>query len=391
MRTRSLTRTIAAATTAAATCFTLVALAPAAPALPDRAASPPAQAAKAAPTVKLVKVVGGLAQPTDVASPPGSSDLYIAEKCGVIKVLRGTTLRKAGSLRSMTRCDEERGIIALAFDPDFASNHWLFVDFVTKKGDLQVARFEVVGRKLVMSTYQPIITIRHRQTGNHNGGKLVFGADGMLYLSTGDGGGADNQFGHAQDKGSLLGKILRIDVHRGKRYAVPPDNPLVGKKGRPEVWGIGLRNPWRMALDPTTGKLWIGDVGQRRIEEVDAVPTGAGPLLNFGWSRYEGKRVFDRSERLRGGKLVMPRYQYNHRVGVAVIGGAVYRGSDFPSLQGYYVYGDMDGWIAGFDISDKSSTFKTPHKGLLMTVSEAGGELYAGYADGKLFQITVVS
>jgi len=388
MRTRSLTRTIAVAATAAvATTLALLVTAPAAPAMPEQAAP----AAKAAPSVKLVKVLSGLDQTTDVASPPGSKDLYIAQKCGVIKVLRGTTLRKVGSLKSMTRCDEERGIIALAFDPDFATNHWLFVDFVKNNKDIQVGRFEVVGRKLVMSSYQPIISIRHRQSGNHNGGKLVFGDDGMLYLSTGDGGGHDNQFGHAQDKGSLLGKILRIDVHQGKRYAIPPDNPLVGKKGHPEIWGIGLRNPWRMALDADTGLLWIADVGQDAVEEVDAVQTGSGRLRNFGWSRYEGRRVFDSSEKLRGGRLVMPRYTYRHPKGEAIIGGAVYRGSRFPSMQGYYVYGDIEGWIAGFDVNDPSSTFSLPHGGTLMTISEAGGELYAGYADGRLFRISTVS
>ncbi|MFN8190195.1 MAG: PQQ-dependent sugar dehydrogenase [Nocardioidaceae bacterium] len=391
MRTRSLIRTIVVATMAAATAVTLVALAPAAPALPDRAATAPAPATKAAPTVKLVKVVSGLAQPTDVASPPGSSDLYIAQKCGVIKVLRGGTLRKVGSLKSMTRCDEERGVIALAFDPDFANNHWLFVDFVKKNKDIQIGRFEVVKRKLVMSSYQPIISIRHRQSGNHNGGKLVFDNDGLLYISTGDGGGHDNQFGHAQDHGSMLGKILRIDVRHGKRYRIPADNPLVGKKGHPEIWGIGLRNPWRMALDPLTDQLWIGDVGQDKVEEVDAVEAVGGRLLNFGWSRYEGRRVHDSNAKLRGGKLVMPRYTYRHPLGEAIIGGAVYRGSSYPSLQGYYVYGDIEGWIGGFDIGNESSAFTVPHKGLLMTVSQAGGELYAGYADGKLFRITAVS
>jgi glucose/arabinose dehydrogenase len=378
-------RTLIASSLAAAA-VTVAAALGAAPTSTARTAADPA--AQAAPAVKLVKVATGLAMPTDVASPPGSDDLYIAEKCGVIKVLTGSGLRRVGSLKSMTRCDEERGIIALAFDPDFATNNWLFVDFVKKNKDIQIGRFEVVDRKLVMSSYQPIISIRHRQSGNHNGGKLVFDNAGLLYVSTGDGGGRGNQFGHAQDHGSLLGKILRIDVHQGKRYAVPPDNPLVGKKGRPEIWGIGLRNPWRMALDPETNRIWIGDVGQDKVEEVDAVKARGGTLLNFGWSRYEGRRVFDKGATLRGGKLVRPRFTYRHPLGEAVIGGAVYRGSASPSLQGYYVYGDIEGWIAGFDATDSSQRFMLDRKGVLLTISEAGGELYAGYADGRLLRVS---
>ena len=354
------------------------------------AAQPAADAARrTAPTVKLKKVVGGLDQPIDVASPPGSSDLYIAQKCGVIKVRTGTRLRTAGSVKDLVRCDEERGLLALAFDPDFATNHWLYVYLVRKTKDVQIGRFEVRNKRLVAGSYHRIITIRHRQTGDHNGGKMVFDADGLMYVAIGDGGGVGNPFGHSQDHASLLGKILRIDVHQGARYSIPPGNPLVGQPGRPEIWAIGLRNPWRMSLDPATDRLWIGDVGQDKVEEVDSVSSTTGRLRNFGWSHYEGRRVYDSGERLRGGKLVMPTFTYKHPAGEAVIGGAVYRGSASPALQGYYVYGDINGWVAGFDIADHSARFKVDHHGPLMTVSEAGGEIYAGYAGGNLYRVVV--
>ncbi len=343
--------------------------------------------ARRAPSVHLDRVVSGLATPIDVASPPGSGDLYIAQQCGVIKVLRHSTLRRAGSLKSKTHCDGERGLLSIAFDPEFKTNHRLFVYFTRKgTGDIQIGRVEVRKRHLVAGSYRNILRIRHRQDAHHNGGKLVFDDAGMLYISTGDGGGSGNQFGHSQDHGSMLGKILRINVHGKAPYSIPRDNPLVGHKGHKEIWAIGLRNPWRMSLDSATNRLWVGDVGQSRIEEVDQVKAGGKKLLNFGWSRFEGRRIYDRSEKLRGGKLVKPRFTYRHSQGRSIIGGGVYRGSE-RALRGYYVYGDLTGWIGGFDIKKKSSQFRINPGGTLLTISQAGGELYAGFADGSVYQI----
>jgi glucose/arabinose dehydrogenase len=233
-----------------------------------------------------------------------------------------------------------------------------------------------------------MLRIRHRQARNHNGGKLAFDKAGLLYVSTGDGGGGGNQFGHAQDRGSLLGKILRLDVEHGWPYRIPADNPLRGKPGRSEIWAIGLRNPWRMAFDPGSKSLWIGDVGQDAVEEVDRLRVARTRLLNLGWSRYEGNRVFDATERLRGGKLVRPVHTYAHPAGESIIGGAVYRGSQSPILRGYYVYGDLNGWIAGFRISDKTQSFQINPGTSLLSISQAGNkELYAAYADGTIYRI----
>jgi glucose/arabinose dehydrogenase len=351
----------------------------------------PAVGGTAVPSVSIVRVVGGLNTPTDIASPPGSSDLFIAQKCGVIRVYAAGALHRAGSLKSRTACDGERGLLSLAFHPDFATNHLLFVLYNRKStGDVQVARVRVKNRRIVTGSFRKILRIGHRQAANHNGGKLVFSGGGLLHISIGDGGGGGNQFGHAQDRGSLLGKILRIDVDHGSPYSIPKGNPLRGKKGRPEIWAIGLRNPWRMALDPATHSLWIGDVGQDLVEEVDRVRVGDGRLRNFGWSRFEGNRIYDANERLRGGRLVRPVYTYRHPEGISIIGGAVYRGADSPALRGYYVYGDLHGWIAGFDISDTGSSFKIDPGGTLLTISKAtGNELYAGYADGTIYRIAV--
>ena len=356
------------------------------------AAAPAAEPAvrALAPTVIADPVATGLDGPTDVASPPGSSDLYITQKCGVIRVLTGGTLHRVGSLASRVDCNGERGLLSIAFHPDFAKNHWAFVYYTRKdSGDIQLARIKIQGKKMVSGKYRKILRIRHRQASNHNGGDLAFDHRGRLFVSTGDGGGGGNQFGHAQDHRSLLGKILRIDVSHGLPYKIPAGNPLGGKKGRPEIWAIGMRNPWRMAFDRPTKALWIGDVGQDRVEEVDKMSVTVKRLLNGGWSRYEGNRVYDSGERLRGGKLVKPQLTYRHPTGESIIGGAVYRGADSPSLQGYYVYGDLNGWIAGFDITDKTQRFQLDPGGTLFTISEAGGELYAGYADGTLYHLVV--
>ena len=352
---------------------------------------PVTTAAALAPAVTADPVVSGLAMPTDVAGPPGSSDLYIAQKCGGIRVFAAGSLRRAGNLGSRVDCDGERGLLSLAFHPDFADNHWAFVYFTRKDtGDIQLARITIRNRKIVAGSFRQVLRIRHRQATNHNGGDLAFDHRGRLFVATGDGGGGGNEFGHAQDRRSLLGKILRIDVDRGLPYRIPSGNPLGGKQGRGEIWAIGMRNPWRMAFDRPTKALWIGDVGQQEVEEIDKMSVTVKRLLNGGWSRYEGNRVYDADARLRGGKLVKPVKTYRHSAGVSIIGGAVYRGSASPTLQGYYVYGDLDGWIAGFDIADKTQAFQISPGTTLLTISAAGdGELYAGYADGTLYHLVV--
>ncbi len=368
----------------------LALLAPPATAAPPVApATPAAPAASLAPTVTADPVATGLRTPTDVAGPPGSSDLYITQKCGGIRVLTGGELRRVGGLSSRVDCNGERGLLAIAFHPDFATNHWAFVYYTRQdSGDIQLARITIRRKSLVAGSFRKVLRIRHRQETNHNGGDLAFDHRGRLFVATGDGGGSGNELGHAQDRRSLLGKILRINVSRGLPYKLPAGNPLLKKNGRAEIWAIGMRNPWRMAFDRPTKALWIGDVGQSVVEEVDKMSVTSKRLLNGGWSRYEGNRVYDAGERLRGGKLVKPVKTYRHDIGISIIGGAVYRGSASPTLEGYYVYGDLNGWIAGFDIADKSQTFTLTPGSTLLTISASGdGELYAGYGDGTLYHL----
>ncbi len=350
----------------------------------------PAPEALGGLSVTAELVVDGLSGPIDIASPKGSTDLYIAEQCGTIQVFRSGALRSVGSIAKKVLCGGEQGLLSIAFHPNFAKNGRLFLYFNRKdSGDIQVSQVRLDNRRFVAGSYKEILRIRHRQATNHNGGRLVFDGSGLLYIAVGDGGGGGNEFGHAQDHRSLLGKILRIDVNHARPYSIPAGNPLGGKKGRGEIWAIGLRNPWRMSLDPMTHSLWIGDVGQSAVEEIDRVRVGNGQLRNFGWSRFEGNEVYDSAERLRGGRLIAPVFTYPHPAGSSVIGGAVYRGSESPLLAGHYVYGDLNGWISGFNISTPtSSAFKITPDETLLTLAKAGdGELYAGYASGAVYHL----
>lgn len=341
--------------------------------------------------MSLQPVVTGLRMPTDLAGPPGSTDLFVALKCGAFRLIRDGVVTKAGSIKSLTSCDSERGLLSIAFHPKFADNGLLYL-FYTRRtsGDLQLAEVRVRDDRVVASSVRNLLRIRHRESGNHNGGDLVFGKRGLLYLSTGDGGGSGNEFGHAQDPDSLLGKILRIDVNHGRKYSIPAGNPLREGEGRREIYAIGLRNPWRMSLDAKTKTLWIGDVGQSQVEEIDRLRTGKRRLRNLGWSRYEGRRTYDAGSAMHRGKLVWPVASYRHPSGNSIIGGAVYRGGRSPALRRYYVYGDFSGWIAGFDIGDRTQAFHldTGKEGLL-TISRGGDkELYAAYADGSVWRIS---
>jgi hypothetical protein len=215
-----------------------------------------------------------------------------------------------------------------------------FVENVAPFGDIVVERYTVSGNPNVLGTSAtPVIRIPHQDASNHYGGRVAFGPDGKLYLSTGDGGGGNNQFGHAQDAASHLGKMLRIDVS-SLPYAIPLDNPVWPVVGRNENWAIGLRNPFRYAFDGT--QLYIADVGQDLFEEVDVVTNAAG--LNYGWSIMEGKQCFQAATCNMSG-LTLPTIDYGHNPACAIIGGYVYRGS-VAALQGKYLFSDLcTGWL----------------------------------------------
>ncbi|HEY9014425.1 MAG TPA: PQQ-dependent sugar dehydrogenase, partial [Gemmatimonadales bacterium] len=231
---------------------------------------------------------------------------------------------------------------------------------------------------------------------SHNGGQILFGPDGFLYLGLGDGGSRDgNDRGRGQSLGDLLGNILRIDVSAGAGYQVPPDNPFVGQAGaRPEVWSYGFRNPWRFTFDRATGDLYIGDVGEQDWEEIDRAPAaeGAGRGLNYGWSIMEGSHCLRGSSCDQTG-LTLPILEYSHSEGCAVTGGYVYRGSALPQLQGQYLYADFcQGWVRSLRMEGSTpvvTDWPALSPGSLVTSfgEDSAGELYIVSGAGTVYKI----
>ncbi|MFM1823168.1 MAG: Soluble aldose sugar dehydrogenase YliI precursor [Planctomycetota bacterium] len=235
----------------------------------------------------------------------------------------------------------EEGLLSIAFHPDYPAKRELFVYYTAKDPRRsKLSRFTVAADGLSADPASEETLLEQSQPySNHNGGAAVFGPDGFLYLSLGDGGAANDPHHYAQDLSTYLGKVLRIDVNaksEGLAYAVPSDNPFVGREGaKPEIWAYGTRNIWRMAFDPKTGDLWAGDVGQNIWEEVDLIVKGG----NYGWNAREGAHDF------KGGKgeppFIEPVVEYSHREGMSITGGRVYRGAASPALDGVYIYADF--------------------------------------------------
>ena len=329
---------------------------PQVPAVPGGSADPTAGLeAAAAPSlgrvkIRWAKVTNGFSQPTQVTSArDGTKRLFVVEKSGGVKVVRGgkTLKRKYLNVSKRVRTAGEGGLLSIAFSPSFKTDKLLWIAYARKSdGDLVVGRMRAPSAraKHVRSrTLKPVLRVEHSQNDNHYGGQLAFGPDGKLYIGTGDGGGSGDPLNTAGRKGKLQGKILRINVMKscgGKRYCNPPGNPYVGKRGKGEIWLLGLRNPWRFSFDRPTKSLWIGDVGQYEQEEVDRV--SASPARrNLGWSCREGRLSYNPSRCRSGVKYAQPVTTVNHPSGESITGGFVYRGDKYRGLlKGVYIFGD---------------------------------------------------
>jgi glucose/arabinose dehydrogenase len=278
--------------------------------------------------------------------------------------------------RMIRNHDTEEGLLGLAFAPDYVASRRFYV-YYTAGGP----RRSVIARFTAGAVADPASERRIREIpqpySNHNGGAMVFGPDGMLYIASGDGGSGGDPQGNGQNTYTLLGKILRIDV-RGDGYAIPPDNPFAAGGGRGEVWAYGLRNPWRITFDPATGQLWAGDVGQGAFEEVDRIVRGG----NYGWNRLEGFECYNASSCDASGTF-LPRAAYSHQYGCSVTGGYVYRGAAMPELQGWYVYGDYcSGRIWAVDAASND--------GAAIPIADTGAAIssFAELGDGELYIVT---
>lgn len=329
----------------------LAALAVCAFAAPARAADagPHARPADKAPVaLGLHRVADGFVHPVLlVEAPDGSGRRFVVEQDGRVRLLAPGNPDPPTylDLRPVVHTGGERGLLGLAFHPDFARNGHLFVYFTNRESNIVVARLTAApgADRVDPATLKPYMVLEN-PAPNHNGGNLAFGPDGYLYAGIGDGGGAGDPFENAQNTFAYFGKLLRIDVDGGagdRPYGIPADNPFIGlSTHRPEIWAYGLRNPWRFAFDPKGGDLFIADVGQDAWEEVDYQAAGSPGGVNYGWNLMEGRHCYPP----RSGKCdtgTEPVAEYGHADGCSVTGGYVYRGTAVPKLDGVYLFGDF--------------------------------------------------
>jgi glucose/arabinose dehydrogenase len=350
---------------------------------------------QAAFSVKLTEFIGtGLNNPLFLASPPGDPRIFIAERGGTIRVFANGQLVSTPFLDLSTRTtftfNDERGLFSFAFDPQFAQNGWVFVHFTDLNGNIVVERFTAnppTSNNIASSQGTPVISIPHPDAMNHYGGTIAFGLDGLLWMSTGDGGGAGDQFGNAQSTARLLGKMLRLDVST-LPYSIPPDNPFSN-----EIWAIGLRNPWRWSFDYSANLVYIADVGQARFEEVDVVPTNAG-RINYGWPITEGNACYPSGDQCDMTGQTLPVLTFDHATGAcAITGGYVYRGSTIPEIQGRYFYSDYcAGFLRSFRYAGAQAIeqidWNIPNVGRVLSFGQdANRELYAVTGSGKIYRV----
>jgi len=293
----------------------------------------PSDAARATPpSLGLRRVGGTFDEPVFLTARSGDPRrLYIVERKGVVRVIRnGKPLRRPFlDIGSRVSTESERGLLSLVFDPRYSSNRFVYVYYTELNGTIRIVRYRTFHAERVdPRTAKVLLSVAH-PAGNHNGGQLAFGPDGLLYAGTGDGGGAGDTQGNAQDRSRRLGKLLTFDVRTARPTA--------------RVFAYGLRNPWRFSFDRATGDLWIGDVGQGSREEIDFLAAGTPRGANLGWNAYEGTLEF-KAQTIDRSRLVWPVFEYGRDQGYSVTGGYVYRGTALPGLRGWYLFAD---WGSG--------------------------------------------
>lgn len=367
-------------------------------------ANKPASAAK----LVLEPLVKNLISPVSLAHA-GDERLFIAEQTGLIKIIKNNQVVSEPFLDITFEVEHgkgysEKGLLGLTFHPDFKKNGRFFVYYSTHYSAQGYDHKSVLSEFKVSpdnpdkaSPEEKVILEILEPESNHNGGQLAFGPDGFLYVGVGDGGGSGDKHGkngNGQDVSNLLGKIIRLDVNGKLRYKIPTDNPFFNTPGkRGEIWAYGLRNPWRFSFDKKTGELYCGDVGQDAWEEIDLIKKGG----NYGWRAMEANHVYDKNMGRSG--MIAPIHEYPHKEGISVIGGYVYRGKTYPSLEGKYIYGDWNGKIWTLEKkSDKwVNTFISKENYLINSFGEdVNGELYvlgqteSGFekATGVVYKIT---
>ena len=348
--------------------------------------------------ITLTRHVTGFDNPVHIThAGDGSQQLFVVEQEGRIRIVKNQTLLSIPFLDISARvsCCGERGLLSVAFPPNYANKGHFYVNYTNNDGNTVIARYRVTSDPDVanLNSEEILLTIE-QPFANHNGGQIAFGPDGYLYIGMGDGGSVGDPQGNGQRPETLLGKLLRIDVESGVTpYAVPANNPFVQSRFyRGEIWALGLRNPWRFSFDRQTGDLYLGDVGQGSYEEINFQSRASFGGENYGWNIMEGKHCFNSNSCNQTG-LVLPIVEYSHSEGCSVTGGVVYRGQQYPRLQGLYLYGDYcSGTIWGLKV-----TSTAVQQGLLLdsgySIStfgedEAGETYVADHGGGIIYRIT---
>lgn len=372
----------------------------AAPSPTPAPATPTPSAAASVAAIGLEPLVDGLASPLFVGNAgDGSGRIFVLEQSGRIRVIREGRLLAEPYLDLTDRIASggERGLLGLAFSPTFAEDGLLYVDYTDRSGATVVSELRAPdpAEDSADPASERVLMVIEQPYANHNGGALAVGPDGLLWIATGDGGSGGDPQGNGQRLETLLGKLLRVDPRPagGAPYAIPADNPFVARSdARAEIWAYGLRNPWRFSFDRATDDLWIADVGQGSIEEVNRWPAGSPAGPNFGWNTMEASTCFEPAEGCATEGLVLPVAEYGHDLGCSVTGGYVYRGGGVPGLAGTYLYADFcSGTIWGLDAAATGPQPRVIAEGAGAIASfgeDEAGELYVvDLAGGRVLRV----
>lgn len=350
--------------------------------------------------IALRQYASGLSSPVAITNA-GDSRLFVTLQRGRIMIVDHGTVAPQPFLdiSTLVSCCNERGLLSVAFHPQYQTNGFFFVDYTNTNGDTTIARYNVssTGANRADPASARILLVIAQPYANHNGGQLQFGPDGYLYIGMGDGGSAGDPENRAQNLNSLLGKMLRIDVDSGTPYAIPPTNPFNGRSGvQHEIWAYGVRNPWRFSFDRLSGDLWIADVGQDTWEEIDLQPRSSTGGENYGWRVMEATHCYPpKATGCQSPALTLPIIEYSHADGsCSVTGGYVYRGTSYPRLNGTYFYADyctgvISGATRNADGTWSSHSLARPGFAITTFGEDARGELYvADYNHGLIYAIT---
>jgi len=328
----------------------------------------------------LKRIAKGFDAPTHLAAPNGEAGrLYVVEQSGRVWLIEKGKRHSSPFLDISARVGDapEQGLLSIAFHPRYATNRKLYVNYTDANGNTRVVEYRANARRALKRSARQILWVRQSEP-NHNGGQLAFGPEGHLYVGMGDGGGPGDPEDNGQDDSSRLGNLLQLDVDR--------------KGAKWSTAGYGLRNPWRFAFDAETGDLYVSDVGQESVEEINFTPRYSPGVENYGWAVYEGHARFNDKPLNRRGRLVMPVASYTHALGCSVTGGFVYRGKRIPAARGRYFYGDFcTGQVWSMRVRDGEATshrrerFKVPQ--LVSFGEDARGELYLLSRAGSIFRM----